>query len=455
VFTSSIGRIVGQRRSLWSIAFVVLGLGTRPAFADDHAPALSSPSPPTKVDVGTLLRDHGALVTWVRSHDGEVAASIARIRQAEADVSTSRLLPNPILDATLSDIVLGNSNPTGLGFSDTAVYSVGISETIELAKRGPRGRAADLRARSAMFSSSNTLATRVAEARRALGRVVYLNAKQAILQAQLEAAKSVTSLERVRLDQGAISGNDFDRLVLDNTSLEVDLWRNQADVDGAMANCRAALYAACEMPGATLADLEQAASIPPALPGAAAALEQRADLKALALESDAARQDAILAARRAVPDPAIRVGYTRDNLLISGDQGNTLSVGLTLPLPIFDHGQHDSTRALARALELEHTKEATLLSASADVEELASRRAILEKGLAALEKEAVPRSESILATTNKAFDQGQVSLTDLLIARRTHISLLLGVLDLKFDFFSVRSELRRVLGLDVTDAGSP
>jgi cobalt-zinc-cadmium efflux system outer membrane protein len=91
----------------------------------------------------------------------------------------------------------------------------------------------------------------------------------------------------------------------------------------------------------------------------------------------------------------------------------------------------------------------------ADAEELASRRAFLERGVETLENDAIPRSEAILSTTNKAFDQGQVSLTDLLLARRTHIGLLLGLLDLKFDFFSVRNDLWRVLGLDLAAGAAP
>jgi cobalt-zinc-cadmium efflux system outer membrane protein len=407
-----------------------------------------------KVNVGALLRDHSALVAWVRVHDSEVAASVARVRQADAETSASRLLPNPIVDASLSDVVVGPSNPSGLGFGDTAIYTVGVTETIELGKRGPRSRAADLRRMSTLLGSSSTLSAKVADARRSLGRIVYLTAKQGILQVQVDSAKAATELERVRFNQGAISGNDFDRLVLDTTSLEMDLWRNGAEVEGALADCRAALFAACEVPGATLADLEQAAPLPSPLPAQRGALERRSDVQALALEGDAARADAVLASRRALPDPAIRIGYTHDNLLISGDQGNTLSFGIALPLPLFDRGQHDSQKALARALELEWTRETTLRSAAADVGELLNRRAFLERGLETLEKDAVPRSESILMTTNKAFDQGQVSLTDLLIARRTHVGLLLGVLDLKFDFFSVRGEIRRVLGLDLAE-GAP
>jgi cobalt-zinc-cadmium efflux system outer membrane protein len=403
------------------------------------------------VKVAALLRDNSALVAWMRTRSAEFTASVARVRQADADASQSRVLPNPIVDASLSDIVLGQSNPPGLGFGETAIYSAGVSETIELGKRGPRSRAADMRAQSAKLSSSSTLLERVALARLAMGRVVYLTARQGILEEQLASARAATELERIRYEQGAISGNDYDRLLLDTTSLEIDLARSRSDFEGALASCRGVLLASCDSPGATLNDLEESAQLPERLGTAHDLLEHRADLQALNLERDAARQDAVLAGRRAIPDPAIRVGYTHDNLIVSGDQENTLSFGLVLPLPLFDHGQHDSAKALARADEIESTRAATLHSATADLEQLMSRREFLERGLVTLQKDAVPRSQNVLSTTNKAFDQGQVSLTDLIMARRTHIALLLNVLDLKFDFFSVRSELRRVLGLDSAD----
>jgi cobalt-zinc-cadmium efflux system outer membrane protein len=411
-----------------------------------------------KANVGVLLRDHEALVSWVRNQNGEVAASFARAAQAEAETSSSRLVPNPVFDASVNDVVVGPSNPSGLGWGDTVIYTVGVTQTIELGKRGPRSRAADLRWMSTRFAASGALLSKVAQARRALGHVVYLTAKQEILGQQLASAKAATELERVRFEQGAISGNDFERLVLDTTSLEMELSRSRAELEGALAQCGATLFAVCDLPGATLADVDHAAPLPSPLPRLEDLLEGRSDVQALALERDAARQEALLASRRALPDPAIRIGYTRDNLLISGDQGNTLSFGVVLPLPIFDRGQHDSEKARARAVELEWTREAAIRAAAADFEELASRRAFLEKGLEVLEKDAIPRSENILLTTNKAFDQGQVSLTDLLLARRTHIGLLLGMLDLKFDFFSVRSDLRRVLGLDSassTPRGAP
>jgi cobalt-zinc-cadmium efflux system outer membrane protein len=402
-------------------------------------------------DVRALLRDNAALVTWVRAKSPEVAASSARVMQAQADVGTSRLVPNPIVDFSVGDIVLGPTNPRGLTYGETSIYSVGLTETIELGKRGPRRDAAELRLASAKRSAASTLEERVAVTRRALARLVYLKAKQDVLSQELASVEKVTELEKVRLDQGAISGNDFDRLTLDKTSLEIDIARTAADFAGALANCREVLRVPCDVGASTADDLDAAAGVPPGLAGTDM-LEHRADIEALRLERDAAEKDATLASRRAIPDPAVRLGFIHDNLVISGDQENTVSLGVVVPLPIFDRGQYDASKARARAMELEHTRDAALNSASADLEDLRGRTALLARALGSLSKDALPKSQSIVGTTAKAFDRGQVSMTELLLARRTHITLLLNVLDLKFDFFGARNELRRVLGLDTAQA---
>ncbi len=342
--------------------------------------------------VRNLLRDDARLAVWVRTRSASVAASSARVQQAEADVGTSHLLPNPLVDFTVSDIAIGRTNPAGLGYSQTSIYSVGLTELVELGKRGPRIEAAELRWNAAKKSAVTTLAERVAEARLALGRSVYLKAKQDVIQEELRSATAVSELEKVRLEQGALSGNDYDRLMLDKLSLEVEFSRARADFAGALASCREAMRASCDISTATTDDPDAAAPVPASLLGASAHLESRSDIEALRFERDAAQKEAVLASRRAIPDPALRVGFTHDNLIISGDQENTVSVGITLPLPVFDHGQHEAARAEARAVELDRTREAALVTASADLENL---------------------------------------------------------LALRFEFFTARNELRRVLGLDV------
>jgi cobalt-zinc-cadmium efflux system outer membrane protein len=158
--------------------------------------------------------------------------------------------------------------------------------------------------------------------------------------------------------------------------------------------------------------------------------------------------DEVLARRRRIPDPAVGVGFTHDNLTISGDQANTFAFGVTLAIPVFDRGQHDAAKAAARASEMESMELTALTGARADLDGLLGRKSFLENTVGILQGDAVPRSAGILDTTLKAFDQGEVGMTDLLLARRSHTNLLLNLMDLRFENFTVRNELRRVLGLD-------
>ena len=412
----------------------------------------------TAAPIRALLHDDGALLGWLKEHRHEVLAADARIAQARADRGTAGLLlPNPQVDLTLGGLAIGAPNRTlmktdiaQLSFGTTSNFAVGLSQTIELGKRGPRMEAADLRVQEAGKSYLDTLGDRINDARSALARVAYLKAKMELLEDNLVGAKRVSELEKARLDHGALSGNDYDRLLLDNISLETDISRARSDLLGALAACQAALLAPCDAASAELADVDSAAPIPAAVAAMTDAIEKRPDVQAVRLEEEAAKKDAVLAERRAIPDPNVRVGFTHDSYYLGGNQPNSFQITLTLPLPIFDHGQHDAAKARARALEQHHLALGMISAARGDFSTLLSRKAFLEQTLKTLDSVAVPKSTNVLKTTSKAFDEGQVSMTDLLLARRTHLSLVLTQMDLHFEHFSVRNDLRHTLSLDTS-----
>jgi len=392
-----------------------------------------------------LLRDTAGLSTWLREHHPELRASRAREHQARAATRGARLFQNPVLDTSLSNIPLSEAH--GQTFSDAAIVGVGLSETFELGKRGPRGEAAALRERAAEFDTAATLSDRITVARDALGRAVHLGLRVNILAESLADAERAATLERTRLEQKALSGMDYDRLLLDLANLRADFARDQAEYAAARADCAAALAAECDLTGTSEDDLTGASA------DAARAeerLEARPDVRALGLEASASERDARLAANRAIPDVTLRVGYVYDRFIAAGDIGHTLGVSLALPLPVFDHGQHDATRAKEHALEVSAEKDSMLEEARADVRGLLSRKAALEKNIDILERDTLPRSSGVLSSAERAFHEGGVSLTDFLLSRRTHIALSLTRLDQRFELFQIENELNRVLGLNPT-----
>ncbi len=436
-------------------------LTSSPAWSEVNSSASATPS--KAAPVGALLRDDGALLDWIGRRNGEVLAADARIAQASADVGTSRIfLPNPTADFAVGGLTLGRTNPAagvdprypnGLGFGDTSNFNFGLSQTIELGKRGPRMEAADLRLKEASKSYAVTLADKLADARYTLARVIYLKARLATLEDGLASAQKSDELQKSRLDHGGISGNDFDRLQLDTISLETDVARSRSEYIGALAACEGVLYAPCDAAAEDAAALDAAAALPPTLPAPAASIASRPDIAVAQLEGAAAEQDAILARRRGIPDPTVRLGYTHDNGQVSGAQPNTLSLSVSVPLALFDHGQHDAAKATARAAEQRHLVTALSAGAQASYGALVDHRMFLEASLSRLSAVAVPKSAGVLDTTQKAFGQGQVGMTDLLLARRTHLGLILNQIDMRFDYFTVRNDLRRVLGIDATSIG--
>ena len=401
----------------------------------------------------SFLKDPGALAAWLRDRNREVMAAAARVQQAEAELRQSRLHPNPSLGSSLSDVTVGRTNPPGLGYGDTAIYGAALSETIELGKRGPRIRSAEFRLQSERQSYLDTLSQKVAEARSVLGRIAYLRARQGVLEESLAGARQILDLQHARLENGDLSGSDYDRLLVDTMVLDSEVSRTRSELAESLSTCRAVLYAPCAPPSIEIAALPTSAEVPEA-PDLEAALESRPDLRAIDLDRASAQQDAVLARRRRIPDPNLSVGYTHDDLTISGDQPNTLLFSVALPLPVFDRGQHDARKAEEHALELQETATGGRARARSEIEALLERKGFLESTLGLLQDQALPKSKAVLDAAVSAVSQGEVGMTELLLARRTHIDLLLKVMDLQFDAFSVRNDLRRALGLDAKVAGA-
>jgi outer membrane protein TolC len=82
------------------------------------------------------------------------------------------------------------------------------------------------------------------------------------------------------------------------------------------------------------------------------------------------------------------------------------------------------------------------------VDALRERRREMDRALGGLKAEALPRSKRVLDSSLAALGQGELSMTDLLLARRTHTDVVLKVMDLEFAAFEAANELRHALGLD-------
>jgi cobalt-zinc-cadmium efflux system outer membrane protein len=410
--------------------------------AADSAKQGSASQPAEAAHADTLLRDDRALATWmVRSY--EVSAAKDELTAARAEYRDSQLLPNPNVDLGVSNLALGPSNPQDLPLSKMLIYNVGVSELVELGKRGPRGDAAAMRAYAAERGVASALGERVAEARLALGRLLYAKARASELDQSLTQARAAAAVAKGRLDHQALSGVDYDRLLIDLGGVESDTVRAHADVDAAQVACDTILRARCIADNVDVSALQRSDDA-----AHAPALEQRADIAQLGYQAAAAQRDATLAGRKAIPDLTFRLGYTRDTFTVSGDQAHTLGLTVSAPIPVFDQGQHAKSAALARAAGFNDQRAGALADAKSAVATLQTRKQAIASALEKLEKESLPRVDAVLRAEEHGLTEGQLDITDLVLARRDAIALRLQVLDLQFEQFSTNNELRQALGLD-------
>lgn len=439
---SASGAGMYERRLLLAGASVMVALQAAPAAAND---------PPA---VRVLLADPTVLARWLSDRDPIVAVARQRLDAASEQRAQASTFPNPQLAATVGGFVVGETNPNipRLGIGQTTNVTGTLSELVELGKRGPRQRAASLRVEAAAQIRIASLGGRIGDATLALGKLAYVNARRAAVAANLQAARTLEALEKVRRDHADLSGAEFARIELETQQLSLQLERADADIAVAISQCTAVLRARC--PNAEPIDasaLDMAAPIPSTLAGAAAidpAIERRPARAAARFEAAALNADATLAGRRAIPDVTLGLGYTFDNLTVAGNQHQTLLVSIGIPLPLFDRGNHDAAAARAASRAVLAEQQAAGYEAHGQVEALFAQRTNLESTLAKLETDAVPKSTQIVQQTRRAFDLGQAGLAELLLAERAHRQLLLDVLDTRFESFNVRAQLRQTLGLD-------
>ncbi len=428
------------RRSLACAVLVAAGT----AQADDP--------PPVRV----LLADPTQLAAWLRDHDPQTLSAREKVVQADELAQQARVLPNPQADVSLSQYGVGKGNtymlPPGVSAGPTGIHSsvltFGVSELVELGKRGPRREAADLRTREAMEGAVGSLGGRVNDATTTLGNLAYAATKRGIVAQNLEAAKKLEASEEKRFKAQDLAGLDFSRIQLDREALEIELSRADLDLVRALAACSAALFAPCSADGLDAAALDAAAPLPGTLPQPERAIAERPVHQAQKLEQSALDQDAVLADHRKIPDPTLGVSYSYDNYAFGGDTPQTLAFSLAFPLPVFDRGNHDAAAARANARSIAAQEQALLRVERGQAEQYAAQLSTLKGVLDRLEKESVPKTQHIVEQTRKAFDGGQSGLAELLLAERQYRDVLSQALDTRFDLFNVRTNLRQALGLD-------
>jgi cobalt-zinc-cadmium efflux system outer membrane protein len=369
---------------------------------------------------------------------GPAAAESVRTLTLEEALSLA-LQRNPTLQAQAQSVVSSQANQVTAGLrpnpqfqNDTTSATVGVYQEIEIGgKRSARQDSAS--------SATEISETDLADARRILIRTVrqaFIGALLArsnvtLAQENLSSFRDVVELNRVRLQQGALSGADFLKIELQSLQFETDL----RDASVALETAKASLR---QLVGRDLPEDFDVAGDLRATPWDRSleelrqiALTNRPDLKSAQTGIQKAAADIRLAKANSYPDPTIGASLLHTGNEIGGpswfqpfypkgETSNAMGLGISFPIPLFNRNQGEIARARSEEQRAEFMAQAArdqilqeVESAYAAFESSRSRVRLYEEKYLSLAKQARDSAEF-------AFRKGATSILDFLDAERTY-----------------------------------
>lgn len=163
-------------------------------------------------------------------------------------------------------------------------------------------------------------------------------------------------------------------------------------------------------------------------------------------QAQAAQADRRLARAQAVPDPTLRLGYLYNTFVASGNQQHSLSVSLSLPIAVSDHGQAAAHAAQAQAHHLLEQRCLMLQSSAVRADAVQHAVALQHQRLLALQQQVLPRSQAIVRDVGRAFEARAVPRTDLIQAQRALDELFLQEEAALSDLFRLSVDLLELSG---------
>jgi len=375
-------------------------------------PAMTAP-PPARVTLADIFR-------LLRESSPRTAAEGALVSVAAAEAVTAHLLPNPTLDYNATRLHQGAN--TGAADEDTVALEQPL---LIFGQRHARERSADLERQATAAEVAAGHAGRAGRARAAFVALLADQDRVYLRETERADLERVAHVVTARAEAGEKSRYDALRIDLELRTREADLAAARADAEQTSGELAAALgipgwrpEAAGTLTPIGLADADEAALWSEASAAWPALVAARSD-------AAAARGGVDLARHERLPVPVLSAGgrFTRD------EDSTSLLAGVSLALPVFDHGQGALARANARAdaagLEVAARTAETRADLHRALAVLRQRRDALE----ALDRDVMGRLPEVGRMSEDAYREGQADILELLDALRARSGAQLTRLD--------------------------
>lgn len=404
------------------------------------------------IQIGGIPTDLEALLAYAERHAPAILVASTEVQLAGADAAAAApLLPgNPNLQ-----VGLGQRSATSGGQALDA--QVQLMQPIEIG--GQRRLRRDVATLSVATRERMLDRTRwsVHQQLHAGYRLAIAARERAAITRQLaEVSNQLLDVAQRRARTGDVSP-----LVVRIAEAEAAQARQRAV--GALQDYRSACLSMAEIAGwaqETPPEPVGVLPLPRAAPGLqellAIAMEHNRELVAMRSASAEAASRARLAAREALPNPAIGLQYGYEGATSAGGAQHIVMGILQLPITSFARNQEARARTNAEQHVVESQRDARASILLARIERLRTTVDASAARIAAFGDQVLPRFSENLSLVREAFELGEYDILRVSVALERFLAVQQQALDAYIDYFNAVAELELQIGQEIwSDEGNP
>lgn len=379
-----------------------------------RAPAVAEPS-------GALTLRQALALTLAKNP--ELAVFSWDVRMGEARLLQAGLRPNPVVTLEPQDLT-GSGDYSGGGLSETTLL---LSQLIELGgKRAARMKAAALDRDLAGWDYETKRIAVFSQTAQDFLDVLREQQRLALAEETVRLAQQVVDTVKARVQAAAARAEEATKAEVALASVQIEC----DQIERALVAARQRLSANW---GSTQprferveGNLDSIAPIP-ALEQLSQKLAQNPELARWATEISQRAAALALEKAKAKPDITIGGGYRRKEE--SAD--NTLVVGVSIPLPLFNRNQGNIKEAEYRLARSQEERRAAEVGVTTALNQAYQALAAAHAEVTALRERVLPGAQSVFETATERYREARYSYLEVLDAQRT--------------LFAARSQLLRGL----------
>jgi cobalt-zinc-cadmium efflux system outer membrane protein len=403
--------------------------GPLPAVAKPVAPEEIEPGPadakPQFLPAMTLQQ---AFAETLRA-DPKLRSAMEGIQQAQGDLLTSSLLPNPTL--AINGVYLPVRTFTQAAPGGPPELDVIASWPIDWFLFGKRAAAvanARLGVQVSNADYCDQVRQRLANTAAAFFDVLQAQAMLEESREALASLKRTEDITRQGVKLGGLGSIDFDRIRLSVLDAERDVRTREATLATNKAQLRAAIGRGLSAPGFEVSGSLGVATpaAPPAVAEAVELAEQnRPDIISLRTKVAQARSSIRVEKTKAFPSVTPSLGTIRQYESIGGTPPGTpdassYTATLSVSVPLFDRNQGNIRKAESAMSQACFDLEAQLVAAHAEIAQAVAEFQAARNDVAAIGPEQLRSARSVLERTQAAYRAGGKTLLEVLDAERAY-----------------------------------